>query len=42
MLAEIDERVASDDLAALIYVGATRARAHLVVVGSEELGRRFA
>ena len=42
ILAEIDGRVASDELAALLYVGATRARSHLVVVASDELGRRLA
>lgn len=35
VLAEIDERVAESDLAPLLYVGATRARSHLVVVASE-------
>ena len=39
VLAEIDGRVDDADLAPLLYVGATRARAHLVVVCSEELGR---
>jgi superfamily I DNA/RNA helicase len=42
MLAEIDERIAEEDLAALLYLGATRARSHLVVIASEALGRRVA
>jgi superfamily I DNA/RNA helicase len=37
VLAEIDERVAESDLAPLLYVGATRARSHLVVVASEPM-----
>jgi hypothetical protein len=41
VLAEIDGRVGEDDLAPLLYVGATRARAHLVVVCSEQLAGRF-
>jgi len=41
VLAEIDGRVADEDLAALLYVGATRARSHLVVVASEELAERI-
>jgi ATP-dependent exoDNAse (exonuclease V) beta subunit len=40
VLCELDSRVAASDLPALLYVGATRARAHLVVVCSEALGRR--
>ena len=39
VLAEIDERVDEADLAALLYVGATRARSHLVVVCSDALRR---
>ena len=35
ILAEIDARVPADQLAGLLYVGATRARTHLVVIGSE-------
>ena len=35
ILAEIDGRVPADQLAGLLYVGATRARTHLVVIGSE-------
>ena len=35
VLAEIDSRVEEADLAALLYVGATRARSHLVVVAGE-------
>ena len=41
VLAEIDGRVAEDELAALLYVGATRARSHLVVIASAELGLRL-
>ena len=41
VLAEIDGRIAEDDLAPLIYVGATRARSHLVVVASEPLAARL-
>ena len=37
VLAEIDERVDEAELASLLYVGATRARSHLVVVCSEAL-----
>jgi hypothetical protein len=36
VLAEIDSRIPSEDRAGLLYVGATRARAHLVVIGSAE------
>ncbi len=36
VLAEIDSRVPPADLAGLLYVGATRARTHLVVIGSSE------
>jgi superfamily I DNA/RNA helicase len=35
VLAEIDERVAEEELRSLLYVGATRARSHLVVVAGE-------
>lgn len=42
VLAEIDGRVDPNDLHALLYVGATRARAHLVVVCSESLAERIA
>jgi hypothetical protein len=41
VLAEIDSRVPPDELPALLYVGATRARAHLVVVCSEGLASRI-
>jgi len=34
ILAEIDGRVPADQLPGLLYVGATRARTHLVVIGS--------
>ena len=37
VLAEIDGRVEPGDLASLLYVGATRARSHLVVVCSESV-----
>ena len=37
VLAEIDGRVAEAELGALLYVGATRARSHLVVVCSDAL-----
>ena len=37
VLAEIDGRVPDEDLAALLYVGATRARSHLVVVAGESV-----
>ena len=36
VLAEIDSRVPAAQLPGLLYVGATRARTHLVVIGSEE------
>ena len=39
VLAEIDGRVEEADLASLLYVGATRARAHLVVIASDALSR---
>jgi hypothetical protein len=38
VLCELDGRVAASDLPALLYVGATRARAHLAVVCTEGLG----
>ncbi len=41
VLAEIDSRIAEADLAALLYVGATRARSHLVIVASDQLGVRL-
>ena len=41
VLAEIDSRIAEADLAALLYVGATRARSHLVIVASDQLGVRI-
>lgn len=41
VLAEIDGRVGEEELASLLYVGATRARAHLVVVCSEEMAPRI-
>lgn len=37
VLCEIDGRVDEDELAALLYVGATRARSHLVVVCSDQV-----
>jgi hypothetical protein len=37
VLCEIDARVEEADLAGLLYVGATRARSHLVVVAGESL-----
>ena len=40
VLAEIDERVGESELAALLYVGATRARSHLVIVASEDVSAR--
>lgn len=42
VLAEIDGRIDEADLASLLYVGATRARSHLVVVASEEVAARIA
>jgi superfamily I DNA/RNA helicase len=42
VLCEIDERVEEADLAGLLYVGATRARSHLVVVAGESVASRFA
>jgi superfamily I DNA/RNA helicase len=41
VLAEIDSRVDEADLASLLYVGATRARSHLVVVCSEPMVERL-
>lgn len=41
VLAEIDGRVDEADLAPLLYVGATRARSHLVVFASEALADRL-
>jgi superfamily I DNA/RNA helicase len=41
VLAEIDERVGEAELRGLLYVGATRARSHLVIVASEELVSRL-
>lgn len=42
VLVEVDGRIAEDDLASLLYAGATRARSHLVVVASEPLAPRVA
>ncbi|HVL39408.1 MAG TPA: ATP-binding domain-containing protein, partial [Fimbriimonadaceae bacterium] len=41
VLAEIDGRVDPADLASLLYVGATRARSHLVVVAGESVAGRI-
>lgn len=41
VLAEIDGRVDDEDLASLMYVGATRARSHLVLVVADALRDRF-
>jgi hypothetical protein len=41
VLCELDSRVGEADLRPLLYVGATRARSHLVVVCSEELGQHI-
>ncbi len=41
VLAEIDGRVSEAELASLLYVGASRARSHLVVVCSEGLAGRI-
>ncbi len=41
VLAEIDSRISEGDLAALLYVGATRARVHLVVIESDALGSQL-
>ena len=35
ILAEIDSRVSAEQLPGLLYVGATRARTHLVIIGSQ-------
>ena len=35
ILAELDSRVSAEQLPGLLYVGATRARTHLVVIGSD-------
>jgi superfamily I DNA/RNA helicase len=35
VLTEIDGRIPEEELASLLYVGATRARSHLVLVASE-------
>jgi hypothetical protein len=40
VLAEIDGRVTEEELASLLYVGATRARSHLVVVCSTAMAPR--
>jgi len=44
VLCELDGRIPEEDLASLLYVGATRARSHLVVVSSkgvaDSVGRR--
>ncbi|MGI8657383.1 MAG: AAA family ATPase [Candidatus Limnocylindria bacterium] len=42
VLCELDARIPDGELASLLYVGASRARSHLVVVCSEELRRRVA
>ena len=41
VLCEIDSRIPEGELPALMYVGATRARAHLVVVASDRLAQRI-
>jgi superfamily I DNA/RNA helicase len=41
VLAEIDERVGESELAGLLYVGATRARSHLVVVAGAAVVARL-
>jgi hypothetical protein len=41
VLAEIDLRVRPEDLAALLYVGATRARSHLVVVAGASVAAQL-
>jgi hypothetical protein len=41
VLCEVDGRVSEADLAPLLYVGATRARSHLVVVCSEAVAGRL-
>lgn len=40
VLAEIDERIPAEELSSLLYVGASRARSHLVIIGSNELSAR--
>jgi superfamily I DNA/RNA helicase len=42
VLCEIDGRVDEADLAGLLYVGATRARSHLVIVASDRLAATLA
>jgi ATP-dependent exoDNAse (exonuclease V) beta subunit len=37
VLAELDSRVPAEQLPGLVYVGATRARSHLVVIGSDSV-----
>jgi superfamily I DNA/RNA helicase len=41
VLCEIDSRVAEEELASMLYVGATRARSHLVLVCSDGLRSRI-
>jgi ATP-dependent exoDNAse (exonuclease V) beta subunit len=41
VLCELDGRVGEAELASLLYVGATRARVHLVVVCSESLSAQI-
>src|SRR5687768_12667210 len=41
VLAEIDGRIPEEELASLLYVGATRARSHLLVVASDVLAQRI-
>jgi superfamily I DNA/RNA helicase len=41
VLAEMDARVPEAELASLLYVGASRARSHLVVVCAEALAGRI-
>jgi superfamily I DNA/RNA helicase len=41
VLAEIDERIPDGELGSLLYVGATRARSHLVIVASEAVAPLF-
>ena len=36
ILAEVDSRVPTPQLAGLLYVGASRARTHLVVIGASD------
>ncbi len=42
VLAEIGSGIAAADLAGLRYVGATRARIHLMVIGSSSVGESLA